>query len=98
MATIPLSDLPETGSRIFDLDGRRVLVCRSALGIRATNEICPHQHLSLEGARVRGNFIMCPHHGARFSLEDGKSLSPLTPNGLTLYQVREVGDQLEIDL
>ncbi|WP_313809286.1 Rieske (2Fe-2S) protein [Sphingobium sp.] len=98
MARIALSDLPETGSRIFDLNGKRVLICRSAVGIRAMNEICPHQHLSLEGGRVRGNFIMCPHHGARFSLEDGKSLSPLTPNGLTLYATRQLDDELEIDL
>ncbi|WP_327753853.1 Rieske (2Fe-2S) protein (plasmid) [Sphingobium sp. SJ10-10] len=98
MARIPLSDLPETGSRIVELDGQRILICRSAVGIRAMNEICPHQHLSLEGGRVRSNFIMCPHHGARFSLEDGKSLSPLTPNSLTLYETREVDDELEIDL
>lgn len=98
MARIPLSDLPEAGSRIFELDGKRVLICRSAAGIRAMDEICPHQHLSLEGGRVRGTFIMCPHHGARFSLEDGKSLSQLTPNGLTLYATRQAGDELEIDL
>lgn len=98
MARIPLSDLPEAGARIFELEGQRVLICRSAAGIRAINEICPHQHLSLEGGRVRGNFIMCPHHGARFSLEDGKSLSPLTPNSLTLFETRQVGDELEIDL
>lgn len=98
MARIPLSDVPETGSRIMDIEGQRVLICRSALGIKAMDEMCPHQLLSLDGGRVRGNFIMCPHHGARFSLEDGKSLSPLTPNGLKLFPTRVVDDQLEIDL
>ena len=62
------------------------------------DEMCPHQMLSLEGGRVRGTFIMCPHHGARFNLEDGKSLSPLTPNPLKLFPVREVDGDLEIDL
>lgn len=98
MLRIPLSDVPETGSRIIEIDGKRLLLCRSAAGIRVFDEMCPHQLLSLEGARVRGNFIMCPHHGARFSLEDGKSLSTLTPNGLRLFEARIKGDELEIDL
>jgi nitrite reductase/ring-hydroxylating ferredoxin subunit len=98
LARIALYDVPETGSRIVELDGKRVLICRTASGIRAINEICPHQQLSLEGGRIRGGVLMCPHHGARFSLEDGKSLSPLTPKGLTLYPVREIGDELEIDI
>lgn len=98
MARIALCDVPETGARIVELDGKRVLLCRSATGIRAIDETCPHQQLSLEGGRVRGNVLMCPHHGARFSLDDGKSLSPLTPKGLTLYATREIGDELEIDL
>ncbi|MGK2908259.1 MAG: Rieske (2Fe-2S) protein [Sphingobium sp.] len=98
MIRIPLSDVPESGARVVTADGRKILLCRSAAGIHAMDEMCPHQRLSLDGGRVRGNFIMCPHHGARFSLEDGRSLSQLTPNGLTLYQTRIVADDLEIDL
>lgn len=94
---ILLSEIPESGARVVTVDDRRILLCRSAAGIHAMDEMCPHQLQSLEGARVRGNFIMCPHHGARFSLEDGRSLSQLTPNGLKFYPTRVVGDDLEID-
>ncbi|WP_179044915.1 Rieske (2Fe-2S) protein [Sphingobium lactosutens] len=97
MARIPLSEAPESGTRVVTVEGRNILLCRSASGLHAMDETCPHQKLSLDGGRVRGNFIMCPHHGARFSLEDGKSLSPLTPNSLTLFPTRIVGDELEID-
>ncbi|WP_158511211.1 MULTISPECIES: Rieske (2Fe-2S) protein [Sphingobium] len=97
MARISLSEVPETGTRVVTVEGRNILLCRSAYGPRAMDEICPHQKLSLDGGRVRGNFIMCPHHGARFSLEDGKSLSPLTPNSLKLFPTRILGDELEID-
>lgn len=81
---------------MVDVKGQRVLLCRSAEGIHAMDEICPHQRLSMEGARVRGGFIMCPHHGARFNLADGRTLSPLTPNNLRLYGTRIDGDELEI--
>lgn len=98
MARIPLSDIPDTGSHIVEIAGKRILLCRAPAGIRAMDEICPHQMLSLEGGRVRGNFIMCPHHGARFSLDDGRSLSPLTANGLKLIDTYIDGDELVVDL
>jgi 3-phenylpropionate/trans-cinnamate dioxygenase ferredoxin subunit len=94
---IPLAQLPANGTHIVECDGHRVLLCRSQKGIHAMAEMCPHQKLSLDGGRVRGDFIMCPHHGARFNLEDGRSLSPLTANGLTLYLVRIDGDMIEVD-
>ena len=98
MAKIPLSEVPASGGRIVTIEGKRVLVCRSASGIHAMDEICPHQAMSLDGARIRGESIICPHHGARFSLEDGRSMSPLTPKSLTLYPVKEEGDHLDIAL
>ncbi|HET8613510.1 MAG TPA: Rieske (2Fe-2S) protein [Sphingomonas sp.] len=98
MVKIPLSEVPEQGARVVTIEGKRVLLCRSAAGIRAIDEICPHQCLSLEGGRVRGSSLICPHHGARFSLEDGRSLSPLTPKPLTLYPVTEEGEELAITI
>jgi nitrite reductase/ring-hydroxylating ferredoxin subunit len=94
---IAISEFPQNGTRVIEQDGKRILLCRSQKGVFALNEMCPHQNLSLESGRVRGDFIMCPHHGARFSLEDGRSLSPLTPNGLSLYSLTVEGDEVEID-
>lgn len=94
---IDLSEFPQSGTRVVEQDGRRILLCRSQKGIFAMNEMCPHQALSLEGGRVRGDFIMCPHHGARFSLEDGRSLSPLTTSSLTLYPLAVDGEEVQID-
>lgn len=42
--------------------------------------------------------LMCPHHGARFDLLSGQSLSSLTARALATYTVRKVGDELEIDM
>ena len=41
---------------------------------------------------------MCPHHGARFDLNTGRSLSALTPNCLRTYPVQEEAGVLSIDL
>jgi nitrite reductase/ring-hydroxylating ferredoxin subunit len=93
---IPMSEVPETGTKLVTVKGHRVLLCRSGGSIRAIGEVCPHQVLSLEGAKVRGNSIFCPHHGARFSLEDGRSLCSITDRGLTLYDAEIVGGELVI--
>jgi 3-phenylpropionate/trans-cinnamate dioxygenase ferredoxin component len=96
LARIALSEVPENGTRVVEVEGQRVLLCRSATGIHAMDEMCPHQRLTMDGGRVRGGFIMCPHHGARFNLADGRTLSPLTPNNLKLYETHVDGDELEI--
>ncbi|HUD94577.1 Rieske (2Fe-2S) protein [Sphingobium sp.] len=93
---IPLNQIPMSGTHVVECEGRRVLLCRNQNGIHAMAEMCPHQMLSLDGGRVRGDVIMCPHHGARFSLDDGRSLSPLTTNGLTLYSVTPDGEDIVI--
>lgn len=98
MVTIALSDLPEKGAAIVMVEGRRVLVCRDGETVRAMDETCPHQDLSLEGARVRRGSLFCPHHGARFSLEDGRSLSPLTDCPLKFYPVTVSEGEVSITL
>ena len=98
MAKITLAQVPESGSAIVELEGRRLLVCRDGENIRVMDEVCPHQDLSLEGARVRRGSLFCPHHGARFSLKDGRSLSPMTDCPLKFYPVAVSGDEVEIAL
>lgn len=96
--SLPLPELSPGQSTVLELAGQRVFLCRSALGLHAMRDVCPHQDLSLEGARVRQGAVMCPHHGARFNLADGRSLSPLTPNGLSLLPCRAGEGMLEIEL
>jgi nitrite reductase/ring-hydroxylating ferredoxin subunit len=98
VAKIALAQVPESGSAIVEIEGRRVLVCRDGEQVRAMDELCPHQDLSLEGARVRRGSLFCPHHGARFSLGDGRSLSPLTDCPLKFYATTVSGDVVDITL
>ncbi len=96
--TVALPPLEEGRSAIAEVAGQRVLLCRTASGLHAMDALCPHQNFSMEGARVRHNSVMCPHHGARFSLEDGHSLSQLTTKALRLFPCAARGDVLEIDI
>jgi 3-phenylpropionate/trans-cinnamate dioxygenase ferredoxin subunit len=87
--TVAVPEIAVGRSAIVEVDGARILLCRSTQGLHALDEICPHQEKSLEGGRVRGLSLICPHHGARFSLTDGSSMSPVTPNSLKLFPCTE---------
>lgn len=50
--------------------------------------VCSHALLPLDGARVRGAALLCPHHGARFDLASGRALGPPASAGIAVWPVR----------
>jgi len=97
--TIDISDLAPGRSRVVEVGVRRLLVGRSASGIHATTALCPHQTKCMEGARILGNSLVCPHHGARFRLDTGASQAfQLTARPLEIYRVSLHGNLATITL
>lgn len=75
--------------------GRDVIVARAQDGsYHAVAAVCSHAALPLEGGRVRGASIVCPHHGARFCLKTGRVLGPPAHEGITAYPTRVEGDEV----
>lgn len=96
---VEVGDLPVGRSRMVEQGGRKFLVCRSTKDVHATAGMCPHQVKSLDGARVRGETLMCLHHGASFRLDTGASLSfALTARPLAIYPSRLEGEVLHVSL
>lgn len=79
------------------VDDRRVLLCRTPTAIYAMNDRCPHAGLTLENAKIRGEQLLCPHHGARFHLRDGCFASAVTSNSLQMFAVKIVDDEIQFD-
>jgi 3-phenylpropionate/trans-cinnamate dioxygenase ferredoxin subunit len=66
-----------------------VLIVRDASGAYfAIAPECSHALLPLEGGRVRGSSILCPHHGARFDLRSGRALGPPAWTGIASWPTR----------
>lgn len=61
-------------SKKITIDGRELLLCNAAGAFHVIEDKCPHAGASFEGGRIRGKFISCPLHGARFDLTDGRCL------------------------
>jgi nitrite reductase/ring-hydroxylating ferredoxin subunit len=88
----------ETGKEAtFEVNDREVLVCRSDKGeLFAVENRCPHANENLSGGRFRGGYYACPHHGARFELSTGKSMTNLSTKPLICFDIRENGGKIEI--
>lgn len=93
-----LDDVPETGSKAFDVDGRSVLVCRSSAGVFAIENMCSHAYALLEGGKVKGPYIFCPLHGIRFNMRDGTPNGALTKKPIAVYETELIGDEIYADI
>ena len=87
----------ENGSEaVFEVNDREILVVRSNEGeLFALEDNCPHANECISGGRFRNGFYACPHHGARFELSTGKSMTNLSTKPLICFDVREVDGKID---
>src|SRR5689334_5528195 len=83
------ADLGLGETRCLTLDGHGVVVARGQDGqYYAVQRQCSHAAMDLDGGRVRGASIVCPHHGARFDLKSGRVLGPPAWAPIAAYPTR----------
>jgi nitrite reductase/ring-hydroxylating ferredoxin subunit len=70
--------------------GQDVLLVRSAAGLFALKNACPHQRSSLERGTVLAHTIRCPLHGVEINLADGSVADDAGFHGLESVQVFKV--------
>lgn len=83
-----LEDLPIGGIVPVTLSGAPVLLCRTATGVFALADRCPHAGWPLRHGRIRGESLVCPVHGARFDLANGTPLAGPAQGKVATYRLR----------
>ncbi len=90
------SDIEPGKCRNFEVEEHDVLIAHTKSGeFYAVENMCSHADATLDTGRVRGTHIMCPLHGARFSLLDG-SHGPPAFAPIKTYSLRVEGDRVEV--
>jgi nitrite reductase/ring-hydroxylating ferredoxin subunit/uncharacterized protein YndB with AHSA1/START domain len=69
----PWADLPARLPLRVSSERGEYRVVETAAGLRAHPTRCPHRGGPLEQARIIDGHVVCPWHGYRFSLEDGRA-------------------------
>ena len=70
-----LSDLTQGQTLCVEIDGREVLLCHTAEGVYAVDNLCSHADARLCDGKLKGQKILCPLHGAAFDVRDGSALT-----------------------
>jgi nitrite reductase/ring-hydroxylating ferredoxin subunit/uncharacterized membrane protein len=91
------SELPEGQMTRIMLDGSPVLLLRRGERVYAISETCSHMGGPLSEGQLRDdNTVVCPWHGSRFSLEDGKVLDGPSTYPQTGYEARIFNQKVEL--
>lgn len=83
-----VEEFPPGSRRVVDIDGVMVAVFNLNGAYHAIEDTCPHDRSELASGALEGEEIVCPRHGARFSVISGRSESPLAYRALDVMQVR----------
>lgn len=92
----PASDIP-VGERIFiEVDDQPIVILNVSGKFYAIGDVCTHDGGPLGDGQVDGNQIICPRHGARFDIRDGKAVALPAIVDTPWFPTRVVDGQLEI--
>lgn len=83
-----VEELPKGQYRCVDVDGTDAAVFNVDGELYALEDVCTHDGAPLTGGPVMGCEIVCPRHGAKFSLRTGKALTPPAYEPTAVFPVK----------
>jgi metal-sulfur cluster biosynthetic enzyme/nitrite reductase/ring-hydroxylating ferredoxin subunit len=93
-----LSDLPEGGRLLVELDDRIVVLVRVGDELFCLDDVCTHDGGPLSEGLVSDHTIACPRHGAKFDLRTGKALTMPATVDTAAHEVQVRGDEIYVRL
>lgn len=93
-----VGDVPAGRAEVFDVDDRKIAVYRLGDEFYAIEDLCTHDGGPLAEGEVEDDVVICPRHGARFSIKTGAALSFPAITPVETYPVKVEGEDLLIGL
>ncbi|MFH1446652.1 MAG: non-heme iron oxygenase ferredoxin subunit [Chloroflexota bacterium] len=93
-----VDDIPE-GKRIFiEVKDFLIVILNIEGKFYAIEDMCTHDYCPLGDGELEGYEIVCPCHGARFDVRDGKVLSMPAVKDVASFPLRITDGNLEIGI
>jgi 3-phenylpropionate/trans-cinnamate dioxygenase ferredoxin subunit len=89
----------QDGDRLFvEIDDLPVVIFRVGGYLYAIGDVCTHDDGPLGEGELEDHEIVCPRHGARFDIRNGKVLSLPAVVDIPAYPVRESSGVIKIGI
>ncbi len=92
------AEIPEGGFELCEIDDRLVIVFQQNSNFYCIDDVCTHDGGTLSDGEVQGCEIICPRHGARFDIRDGRALSMPATQDTCAHQIRIEDDEIWVRL
>ena len=87
------------GERVFiEVDDMSVVIFNIAGDVYAIEDRCTHDDGPLGEGELDGHEIVCPRHGARFDVRNGKALTLPAVEPTRYFPIRIIDNQIEIGI
>jgi nitrite reductase/ring-hydroxylating ferredoxin subunit/uncharacterized membrane protein len=90
------ADLPEGEMRCVNVQGTPIMLARQHGRVYALAETCAHLGGPLSEGELKEGSVVCPWHGSRFSLEDGRVLDSPSAYSQPCLETRVRNGQIEV--
>ena len=84
--------------KLLRVDGRRLVLARTANGYVAFDDACSHEGGSLAGGTMICGTVQCPWHGSQFDVRTGCVRAGPSTRGIGIYHVDETDGVVRIRL
>jgi nitrite reductase/ring-hydroxylating ferredoxin subunit len=68
---VSIADIPDGQGKLWRHGDKRIAFFRTAAGVYAADNRCPHQGYALKDGDIRGDVLTCAWHNWKFRLTDG---------------------------
>jgi 3-phenylpropionate/trans-cinnamate dioxygenase ferredoxin component len=95
-----LSEVPDPGKMLVEVDDRLVVLFRVAGKFYALDDVCTHDGgpLSEGTPDAKGCTIACPRHGAKFDIKSGAALTMPATQATEAHEVKVEGEDVFVKL
>jgi 3-phenylpropionate/trans-cinnamate dioxygenase ferredoxin subunit len=84
----PAGALGDGETRSLAVGRQMIAVARSGEAYFAFQDVCTHDGAELTGGAIEGTEIICPRHGARFSMRTGEALTPPAYEPVRVFETK----------
>src|SRR4051794_350006 len=94
----PKKNFPEGSAHGVQVNGQDVCIVNLNGQFHAFHDRCTHAESLLSPGELEGEELMCPLHGARFSVKTGEPLTLPAVKPVKIYEVKTEGDDVLVKL